>query len=64
MARIKAEARKKREEREHDELLNAMEAERRHQALQAQFKDWNVGRYTDARVELALVGETSKHFNL
>lgn len=59
LARIKAEARKKREERERVERLRVMEADRRHKSLQEQFKDWHVGRLFDAKVELALVSVPS-----
>ena len=55
LAKIKADARKKREERERQETMRKLEKQRREEALQNQYKEWNAGVYPDGRVELALV---------
>ena len=65
LARIKAEARRQREEREHAEHMRLMEQQRRGDALRRQFHEWNIGYFHDARIELALVSPQSAgvHFN-
>ncbi len=55
LARIKAEARRKREEREQAELMKKLEKQRREDTLREQFFEWDIGLYPDGRVELALV---------
>ena len=58
LAKIKAEAKRKREEREHDEMLRDMEAKRRQTALLTQFGEWEDSKSTqgiEKRVNLALV---------
>ena len=55
MARIKTEAKKKREEREKSEEAARMEKERRETSLKKQYSEWDVGLYPDGRVELTLV---------
>ena len=59
MARIKSEAREKREKRELAEHLKSIEKYRREIALQKQYGNWDVGKYPDGRVELALVRITN-----
>ena len=55
LVRIKAEARRKREEREHAEHMRLMEKQRRTDALRKQFQEWNILHFPNARIELALV---------
>ena len=58
LAKIKAEAKRKREEREHDEMLRDMESKRRQTALLTQFSEWEDAKSTqgiEKRVNLALV---------
>ncbi|ELT93929.1 hypothetical protein CAPTEDRAFT_205863 [Capitella teleta] len=62
LARIKAEARKKKEEREKVERLRIMEVDRRYRALVEQFKDWHIGRLHEAKVDLALLQNTIRSF--
>ena len=54
LARIKAEVKRKREDRERMETILQQEKTRREECLRNQFQDWNVG--PTGRVELALVG--------
>ena len=56
LAKVKADAKRKREQRELDENLHQMELQRRQEALEKQFSEWDAGVYYDGRVELALVG--------
>ncbi len=57
LVRIKMEARRKREQREQQELMARMEKARRDDAVASQYKDWDVGIHHD-KVELALVGHS------
>ena len=58
LARIKADAKKKRDEREKAERLRTVELERRKTCLKKQFLEWNVG--DEGKLELAMV---SCYFN-
>ena len=53
LARIKADAKKKRDEREKAERLRSVELERRKTCLKKQFLEWNVG--DEGKLELAMV---------
>lgn len=53
LARIKTEARRRREERDRIERLKQLEQERREKAFMEKFSEWNVQH--DGRVELSLV---------
>ena len=53
LARLKAEAKRKREEQEITEKRRVLERERRMKLLKEQFLDWNVG--LGGKVEVALV---------
>ena len=59
LAKIKADAKRKREEREHEEHLQQMEKKQRFDLLHRQYSEWNAGIYPDGRVELALVSVIS-----
>ncbi|XP_046544063.1 LOW QUALITY PROTEIN: EF-hand calcium-binding domain-containing protein 5-like [Haliotis rubra] len=60
LARIKAEARLKREERERKEMLRVQEKQRREDCLFKQFNEWMLT--SDGKVELALVQNTLRSF--
>ncbi|XP_067682679.1 EF-hand calcium-binding domain-containing protein 5-like [Haliotis asinina] len=60
LARIKAEARRKREERERKEMLRVQEKQRREDCLLKQFDEWM--RTSDGKVELALIQNTLRSF--
>ena len=55
LVKIKGEAKRRREAREWQDHLYEVERERRVEATAKQFPEWNVGLYSDCRVELALV---------
>lgn len=65
LARIKAEARRRREDRETEERMRVMEKKRREDLLRRQFNEWNIAYYPNGRVELALVIKisTAKNYN-
>nr|XP_006818096.1 PREDICTED: EF-hand calcium-binding domain-containing protein 5-like [Saccoglossus kowalevskii] len=60
LAKVKAEARRRREERERASRLKALENQRRSATLREQYKEWLVNQ--DGRVELHLVQEALKSF--
>ncbi|XP_060077280.1 EF-hand calcium-binding domain-containing protein 5-like [Ylistrum balloti] len=60
LARIKAEAKRRREERDRLELLKQQERERREAAFMEQFSNWNV--QPDGRVELSIVQNALRSF--
>ncbi|XP_021357902.1 EF-hand calcium-binding domain-containing protein 5-like isoform X4 [Mizuhopecten yessoensis] len=60
LARIKAEAKRRREERDRLELLKQQEKERRETAFMDQFSNWNV--QPDGRVELSIVQNALRSF--
>lgn len=58
LARIKAEARRKREEREHEEMLHTLENNRRAEALMEQFNEWEDKKSTqgiEPKISMAVV---------
>ncbi|XP_069135006.1 EF-hand calcium-binding domain-containing protein 5-like isoform X2 [Argopecten irradians] len=60
LARIKAEAKRRREERDRLELLKQQERERRESAFMDQFSSWNI--QPDGRVELSIVQNALRSF--
>lgn len=65
LARIKSNARRKREEREHEQMLQNMERQRRTEALSKQFSEWEDKKSSqgiEPRISMALVQNALRSF--